>query len=129
MSLQSIKDFSNKLRELPTTVAIKVAAAVAPALTEAAQATFNAGEDAYGIGWTPLADGKRATLKKTGGIFRGVYYVATGTKLRVKIAVPYGKYQLGRRPAFPRQNAPLPKSYIDALTKVTNEVIKAEMAR
>lgn len=124
----SLSDFSKKLASLPRVVAIKIAEAAAPALTEAARATFDAGEDAFGVAWAPRADGASVTLKKSGALAGGITYVATGTRLRVRLGVPYAKYQLGRRPAFPRQGDPLPASYTAALAAATAKVIAAEVA-
>lgn len=128
-NVQSLKDFAAKLRELPTVVAQKVAAAAAPALTEAARATFEAGEDAFGIAWVPKADGTRATLRKSDTLFDGTFYVATGTKLRIKLAKPEYRYVIGKRPIFPRQGDPLPTAYVEALKSATAEVCKAELGR
>ncbi len=125
--LSSLKKFSDALRELPRVVAQKVATAAAPAITVAALQTFNAGEDAFGVPWSPSADGERVTLRESGGLAAGIHYVATGTKLRVKLGVAYAKFQLGKRPAFPRQGDPLPASYVKALTDATHAVIRAEL--
>jgi len=127
--ISSLAKFASALANLPRVVAIKVASAAAPAITAAARATFDAGEDAYGVAWTPSVDGQRVTLRKSGALARGVTYAATGTKLRVQLGVSYARYQLGRRPAFPRQGAPLPESYIDALKSATEQVIAAEVQR
>ncbi len=127
VSIASIKDFSSKLRELPRVVAQKVATAAAPLLTEAAQATFAAGEDPYGVSWDPGAKGQRVDLRETGSLAKYIRYVAVGTKLRVALGVPYAKYQISKRPVFPKQGAPLPKSYADALAKITADTIKAEL--
>lgn len=126
-NLASLQKFSASLRALPRVVAQKVAAAAAPALTEAAKSTFYAGEDAFGASWVPGAHGQAVTLRDTGNLASGIDYVAIGTKLRVRLTVPYAKYQLGRRPAFPRQGDPLPASYIAALTSATNTVLSAEV--
>jgi hypothetical protein len=125
--LSTLKSFTASLRELPRTLAIQVAAEAAPALTEAARATFDAGEDAYGVSWMPSASGQSVTLKKSGALAQGIQYVAIGTKLRVKLPVSYAKYQLGRRPAFPRQGEPLPASYVAALKAATDRVIHAAL--
>lgn len=125
--LSSLKKFSAALRELPRVLAQKVATAAAPALTEVALATFNAGEDAFGITWAPGANGQHVTLRKSGGIAGGVFYVAIGTKIRVRLGVPWAKYQLGKRPIFPKQGEVLPKPYVDALTKSTGEVIRTAL--
>lgn len=125
----SLAKFSASLREMPRTLAIKVAEAAAPALTDAARATFNAGQDAFGIPWVPLESGEKATLKRSGALAGGITYVAIGTKLRVRLGVSYAKYQLGRRPAFPRQGDPLPTSYVAALREATARVIQAELGQ
>lgn len=125
-NIQSLAKFSSNLRALPRVVGQKVAAAAAPALTDVANGTFAAGENAYGATWEPKKDGSKATLDVTGGIKRGIYYVAIGTVLRVRLAVDYARYQVGRRPVFPTQGSALPTSYVNALVASTSEVITAE---
>jgi hypothetical protein len=127
--ISSITSFATALRRLPAVVAIKVAAAAAPALTEAARVTFDASEDAYGGSWVLREDGNRATLKKSGTLSSRLRYVAVGTRLRVALGTSYAKYVLGRRPALPRPGAPLPASYIDVLKRAVETVCKAELGR
>ncbi len=124
-----MKDFAARLRKLPTVVAIKVAAEVAPALTEAARATFGAGETASGQSWAPLESGERATLKRSGTLASSLRYVATGTKVRVALGTRYAKYVLGKRPALPRAGAPLPAAYVEAIKVTTARVIAEELGR
>ncbi len=128
MSAQSLKDFSAKLRELPRVVAQKVALAAAPALTDVARETFDAGENAYGSTWAPGAEGQKVTLRKSGDLAKNIRYVAVGTRLRVALGAKYAKYQLGRRPAFPAQGAPLPTAYVAALKGAADTVIREELA-
>jgi len=128
-NIGSLKEFSARLRTLPTVVAQKVAAEAAPALTAAALATYNAGTDAFGGSWKIREDGSRATLKQSGTLFGKVRYVAIGTKLRVSLATSYGKYVLGTRPVFPKQGQSLPPSYVAALQAATAKVCKAELGR
>lgn len=123
---KSLTDLAAKLRALPRVVAIKVAAAAAPVLTEAARATFDAGENAYGLTWAPRADGSRATLRRSGSLESGIHYVAIGTKIRVALGVAYAKYVVGKRPVFPRPGN-LPVEYQRLLTQTTADVIAAEM--
>jgi len=125
----SLKDFSASLRRLPTVVAMKVAAAAAPRLTEAAQSTFESGETPYGVGWAPGSDGKAVTLRRSGALQRGVRYVAIGTRLRLALTTSYAKYVVGTRPVTPRQGAALPEAYSAALAAATREVIAAELKR
>lgn len=127
--LSSLKNFTAKLQELPRVLAQKVAAAAAPALTEAARATFDAGEDAFGVNWTPGSEGQRVTLRKSGDLASYIKYVATGTKLRIALGVRYAKYQIGRRPIFPKQGDPLPAAYQRVLEKVAIDTIRAELGR
>ncbi len=128
-NIASLKDFTARLRALPTTVAIKVATEAAPALSEAAHQTFDAGEDAYGSTWAPREDGTRATLKKTGTLEGKLRYVAIGTRLRVALGTSYAKYVLGKRPALPRQGEPLPVAYVEALQAATAKVCREELGR
>lgn len=126
-NIGSIAKFSSALRRLPVVVAQRVTAASAPAITTEAQATFSAGADAYGVAWAPSASGDRVTLTRTGALAKYVRYVAIGTKLRVVLGVPYAKYQIGRRPIFPRQGGVLPASYVRTLAKHADAVIRAEL--
>ncbi len=124
----SLANFSAKLRELPRVVAMKVATAAAPVITEAARATFEAGENAYGTTWAPSVDGDKVTLTKSGALSKGIRYVAAGTKIRVALPTSYAKYQIGRRRIFPNQGAPLPTSYVVALKDIVAKVLAAEVA-
>lgn len=125
--VSSLRAFAQRLRTLPRVVAQKVAAAAAPELTTVARQTFDAGEDAYGIPWAPREGGKRATLNKSGTMREKLFYVAIGTVLRVALGVSYAKFQVGRRPVFPRQNEPLPASYVAVLEQTTQRVCLAEL--
>jgi hypothetical protein len=129
VSLASLKDFAARLRALPTTLAIKVAAAAAPALTEAQRATFNAGTDAFGGSWKVRDDGTRATLTKSGDLSKYVKYVAVGTRIRLALGVRYARYLIGTRPIAPKQGEGLPLAYQQALSKATADVIRAELGQ
>lgn len=126
--MKSLEKFAQSLRELPRVIAVEVAKAAAPAITEKAASTFAAGEDAYGVSWVDKKDGEPATLVDTGALRSGLRYIAVGEKLRCQLGVSYAKYQIGRRPVFPRRGSALPKAYTDALSAVTSEVIKKELA-
>ncbi len=126
-NLQTLKNFSAALRRLPRVIAQDVATAAAPAITAAAVATFSAGEDPYGNAWAPGAGGDRITLVKTGALSRLVKYVAIGTKLRVVLGVDYAKYQIGKRPVFPRQGGALPTAYVQTLEQTTATVARGEL--
>jgi hypothetical protein len=125
--LESLKAFSASLRRLPRVLGQKVASAAAPVLTETSETTFRAGEDPYGNAWAPGEHGDRITLVKTGALSKFLKYVAIGEKLRVALGVPYAKYQIGKRPVFPRQGGALPVAYRRTLEEKTAEAIRAEL--
>jgi hypothetical protein len=120
----SLKQLASDLRRLPTTVAARVTEKAAPSLTDVANRTFEASTSPDGVPWAPGADGKKVTLVKSGALRKFLRYVGIGTKLRVALSVPYAKWQIGRRPVFPRQGAPLPSEYVQALQKATSQAIR-----
>lgn len=127
MSLQSLAKFSADLRRLPRVVATRVAEASAPAISKLAAASFASSEDPYGVPWAPGADGEKIKLRKTGALARFIRYVAIGTKLRVSLGVPYAKYQIGKRPVYPRQGSPLPTEYARTLERTAVDVVRSEI--
>lgn len=127
--MKNLKQFAQDLRRLPTVVAQKIATASAPMLTELSRATFEAGEDPYGHTWKSGKAGQRVTLLKTGALKGFLRYVAIGTRLRVALGVPYAKYQIGKRPVFPRQGGDLPDSYVQALERTAVQIIKSELGK
>jgi hypothetical protein len=127
--LSSLKKFASALRELPKVVAQKAAAAAAPAISAEATRTFDAGEDPYGITWAPSVLGEKVTLRKTGALLSNIRYVAIGTKMRVALGVRYAKYQIGKRPVFPRQGSALPVAYSTAIKTAVDSVIREELSK
>lgn len=129
-AITSLRKFSDDLRRLGSQeTANKVAATAAPVLTGLVQETFNAGENAYGTTWAPGADGQHITLRQSGALARGLQYVATGAKLRMKLAVRYAKYQVGKRPVAPSQGGLLPVAYSEALARTSVKVIKETLGQ
>lgn len=124
---QSLAKFSADLRRLPRVVAQRVAEESAKKISALARTTFDASEDAYGVPWVPGADGGKVTLYRSGQLARRVHYVAIGTKLRVALGVPYAKYQIGKRPVFPRQGGALPIEYVRTLQRTAADVVRTEM--
>lgn len=124
--LSKLRTLERSIRELPRVVGAKVAAASASTITALARVTFNAGENAYGDAWEPGAKGQRVKLRRSGKL-SGFNYSATGTRLRAVLAADYAKYQVGRRPVFPRNGARLPASYVEALSAKASEIIRAEL--
>lgn len=126
-AFKSLAQFQANLRKMKSqTTANKIAAAAAPVITELAKETFAAGENPYGNTWEPKADGTRATLRDEGKLFDGTKYVATGTKIRVKLVDPKYRYVIGKRPIFPTQGGSLPVQYTRALSRLAVDICKAE---
>jgi hypothetical protein len=126
--MRTLAQFAQDLRRLPRVVALKVCEAAAPVLTDIAMQTFNAGETPYGLAWAPGEHGQKVTLRKTGDLAKYIRYVAIGTRLRVALGVKYAKYQIGKRPIFPRQDE-LPPAYLEALHRVAVTVVREELKR
>lgn len=130
MSIQSLKDFSAALQKLPATLGKRVAEIAAPKLTELARATYNASQDPYGKAWAPsVVDGSTVDLKETGAMYSQLVYEAVGPKVKVDMAAPYAKYQVGKRPVFPKANATLPVSYLEVLQQATSDTIKEQLVK
>jgi hypothetical protein len=127
--VRSLSQFASDLKRLPRVVAIRVAEESAPILTALAKETFDAGENAYGNTWKEGKKGQRVTLRKTGALASFLRYVAIGSKLRVALGTKYAKYQIGKRPVFPRQNGELPVSYSQALQRTAVRVVREELLR
>lgn len=126
----SLSKFSADLRRMGSQeTAIEIARAAAPVITDLAKQTFAAGENAYGVMWAPLATGDRATLRDTDTLYNGTRYVATGTKLRVRLVDPKYRYVIGKRPIFPTQGGQLPASYVQALAQTAVAVCKEMLGR
>ena len=123
-NVSSLKRFSEGLKDLPRVVAAKVAEAAAPAITALALETFDARTDPYGVPWIPGVDGEQITLDKTGAMKRQIRYVAIGSKLRVALGVPYAKFQISKRPIFPKQAGALPVDYIETLSESASDAIR-----
>jgi hypothetical protein len=122
-----LREFERGLRRLPVTLAQRLAAASAGAITSLARQTFAAGENAYGDPWAPGEHGEAVTLRRSGRLAGGVAYVAIGTRLRAKLGPKYARYQIGKRPVFPRAGAHLPIAYIGTLRAKAGEIIRADL--
>lgn len=121
-----LRAMSKKIRRLPKVVAAMVAEVVAPEITAVAKETFDAGENAYGNAWAPGKKGQHVTLVKTGDLERGIAFVAAGGRIKVRLGVKYAKYQIGKRPVFPRKGAALPASYLDVLKTAAKAILSKE---
>jgi hypothetical protein len=122
--LSKLRALERNLRDLPRVVGAKVAIATAQTITDLARKTFAAGENAFADTWAPGMHGQKVTLRKSGALAR-FSYVAVGTRLRAALGPRYARYQVGKRPVFPRSR--LPVAYVQALRAKSNEVIQREL--
>lgn len=129
MKNRSLRQFSADLKRLPRTVAHRIAKVAAPEISALAKASFDSSSTPYGVPWEPGEDGSKVTLRKTGALERFVHYVAIGAKLRIALGVPYAKFQIGKRPVYPRQDGALPSAYSARLHAITIRIIKEDMVR
>lgn len=123
LDLSSLSKLSSTLRALPVALAQEVAKRAAPVISQFAKESFDASKDPYGAPWAPAVNGEVVTLRATRALEKFVHYVAIGTKLRVALGVKYAKYQIGKRPIYPRAGL-LPAKYSEALRQITQEAAK-----
>ncbi len=128
LDLSSLAKLSSVLRALPVAIAQEVAKRAAPVISRFAKESFDKSVDPYGAPWAPSVDGSVITLRATGTMEKFVHYVAIGTKLRVALGVKYAKYQIGKRPIFPRAGL-LPAQYSAELEQLTQETAKDFLSR
>lgn len=124
---EGLRGFEYRILQLGRAAAIEIAAAAADTITALGRATFDAGENAYGDTWEPGKKGNRITLRRSGRLAKGVRYVAIGAILRAHLGPPYAKYQVGLRPVYPRFGKRLPVSYVAALSKTANAIIRRRL--
>lgn len=117
LDLSSMSKLAANLRALPVSLANEIAKRAAPVISEFSKETFDTSRDPYGAPWAPGVDGQRVTLRDTGKLETFVRYVAIGKRIRVALGVPYAKYQIGKRPVYPRAGL-LPKKYAEALERL-----------
>lgn len=123
----SIRRLEKSLKEIPRTVAIKIAASTASLITDLARKTFAQSQNAYGDPWLPGMRGQTVTLVRTGKLARAIQYVAVGTKLRARLGPKHAKYQVGKRPVLPRGKLPI--AYGEIIRANANRIISEAMGK
>lgn len=115
----SLDVLRKRLSADPQVLAHKVAAAAVGAINAEAQRSFDAGEAPSGFAWPESkVTGAHVSLVRSGALRRQVRYSAEGSQIRCVLGVRYAKYQVGKRPVFPRRGAKLPDAYRDAIARV-----------
>lgn len=129
LDTSSLARFTKALKTLPRSLAQNVAAKAAPEITKWENETFDSCADPYGVPWAPGADGKKVDLVESGDLRKFIKYVSVGTKLRVALGVPYAKYQIGKRPVYPKQGDILPAKYQETLARISAETAEEHVIR
>jgi hypothetical protein len=126
-NIGTLRNLQRNMENLPRVLAGKVCLAAVNVITQRAQSTFAAGQNAYGDPWVSGYDGRAVTLRKSGALASGVKYVSFGTRMRSVLGAAHAKYQVGRRPVLP--TGALPPSYDATLQDAVGRVAAAELAR
>jgi hypothetical protein len=119
-----LKDLAARLRALPKTAAIKVAAKSAPAITALAQSAYDGGTTVYG-GARPSGKSGALSLVATGRTRATLRFVAVGSIVRVALGTRYARFLIGKYGILPM--ATLPTAWGEALGRVSVEVLDAEV--
>lgn len=120
---RTIKAFGQSLKRLPMQVQNRIASRAAPILSAAAQGSFSAKTDPYGLPWVPGVDGNPVDLEETGRLRSGLRFIAVGRNLRAALTAPYAKYQIGKRRVLPPGGRALPPAWGQALANIANDEI------
>ena len=121
-SFAELAELRDQLLALPA-VPAKIAARVAPAFSELAQAAFDARQSPYGDVWGP-----GITENKSGRLRAGaIRYVAEGGRVRATVgAVKYARYQL-KQGILPKAGA-LPAAWFAKLKSIADEELAKAVA-
>lgn len=122
-NVKNLRELEQRLRRVGGhETGSRIARLGAVALTQQAQADFDAGNDAYG-GGRPDGFHGPVTLRRTGTLRSWLKFAATGLRMRVVLAVPYAKYMIGRFNVLPRGSSAIPAKWGEALGRVTRQVL------
>jgi len=112
---------------MPTVLAQRVAARIAPVITDLARGTYGGQRNVYGDAWRERVDGSDATLVATGALKSKVKFAAVGTLIRVVLGTRYAKYQIGMRRILPAPSAPLPTEWSARIEREAQDEIRKEL--
>lgn len=107
-------------------IAERVAAKVAPALSELAQQAFDAQQSPYGDKWGVGVDGKPIDLNESGAMrTKAIRYFPVGTKIRATVgSVRHARYQL-KHGVLPRAGK-LPSKWAEQVDRIAQRELAAE---
>lgn len=126
-SPQQLASIVERLRSLPTVTA-KVAARVAPRLSELAAEAYDARRSVYGEPWGTGESGDPIDLYESGTLKgRALGYLAAGRTVRASVStVKYARYQI-KRGILPRGGAKLPPAWEAEIRRIAGEELAAHV--
>jgi hypothetical protein len=126
--IRDLRRLAKAMRALPKVTAQRVAAKVAPELTDQARASFAAGQTVYGDSRPAGVDGAPLTLERTGATKASLRFVSVGTIVRASLGTPYARYLIGKYKILPSGNAAMPVEWSKSVGKIADDVIARTFA-
>ncbi len=109
-----------RLRELPISLADKIAKRAAPALTDMTQSAYGGNRNVYGDPRPKSVDGTPLTLEKSGKTRRTATFTSDGRIVRAVLGTPWAKFLIGRYRILPNGGMPVEwKRAIDNIVHTT----------
>jgi hypothetical protein len=124
-NLSSISGLKQRLRAMPITVAHRVAATAAPAMTSMTRTAFDTNRTVYGAPRPTGVDGASLTLEESGATKRTLQFSATGTVLRCVLGPPWAKYLIGKYDILP--NGGMPADWTQKLVAIVRDEAPAAL--
>lgn len=125
-AISSIHNFSQRLKKVAITSATRIAEKAAPLLTEEGRRTFDIRQAPSGMPWPPGKKPEDGDLVQSGKLRKWIVYRAYGRTVKVALGVPYAKYQIGKRPVYPKRHVTLPDRYQAILLTLFRTTIDRE---
>lgn len=116
------------LRQLPKTLAARVASKVAPDLTAQTQAAFASGRNVYGDARPAGVNGQPLTLEKSGATRGSLKFVSVGTRVRASLGTRYARYLIGKYKILPAAGSAMPVAWQDSTAKIARAEIERGLA-
>lgn len=126
---RNLRRVSQELRRMPVTVARRVAARAAPAISSLAHASYDGGTNVYG---DPRPAGKHGPLSlvRTGWTRDNLRFVSDGgTKIRASLGRRYVRYLIGKYVILPIGKAALPVAWFSRIRTIVGQEASAAVAR
>ena len=111
------------LQELPVRVAEQVAREGAGDLTDAAGASYDAGQTVYETPRPLGVQGNQLSLNRTGATRGFVRFVQVGTVLRCVLGTKYARYLIGKYGILPGGKSAIPDAWRQRLKAITDRAV------